>query len=101
RLHVPVTLALPLRRADDFREKGFRGRIPVQDAVLAAFLVIDDELDRDRGAIRPLRIGRSAAVAAHVALISAGHWQWIVPVVKVSAIGDYAEAGSFGQPIYS
>ena len=45
----------------------------MQDVVFAALLVVDDELDGDVGAIRPLRIGRVASVTDHVARILAGH----------------------------
>src|SRR5690606_17308818 len=70
RLHVPVTLARPLRGADDLGEEGLGGLIAVEDAVLAALLVVDDELHRDPGAVRPARIGRRRAIAMHVAGIS-------------------------------
>ena len=69
RLHVHVAHARPGLRADDLREERLRGRVAVEDVVLAALLVVDDELDRDARAARPVRVGRVAAVADHVARI--------------------------------
>ena len=42
----------------------------MQDVVLAALLVIDDELHRDARSVRPVGEGRSAAVADHIARIA-------------------------------
>ena len=69
-LHVPVPLARPGRGAHDLGKKRFRGGVPVEDAVLAAFLVVDDELDRDAGAAGPFRIGRLGPVTVQVSWIS-------------------------------
>ena len=44
----------------------------MQDAVLAAFLVVDDELHGDMRAARPFRVGRVGAVAAHVSFVTHG-----------------------------
>ena len=67
RLHVHVPHSLQCRGADDFREKGFGGFVPVEDAVLAAFLVIDHELHCDPGVSGPLRVWGLSAITDHVA----------------------------------
>ena len=72
RFHVPVALSRPGLRADDFRQERFRGGVAMQHAVLATFLVVDDELHRDAGAARPLGIGRIGAIAAHVSDVTHG-----------------------------
>jgi hypothetical protein len=56
---------------DDFREKGLRRRIAVQDAVLAALLVIDDELHGDARTAGQFAGRRPAAIADHVAGVGA------------------------------
>ena len=61
RLHVHVPHARPGRCADDFRQEGFRRRVAVQDVVLAAFLVIDDELHR-HARVCPASRRRAASV---------------------------------------
>ena len=48
RLHVHVASARPRLRADDLRQERLRRRIAVQDVVLAALLVVEDELHGDR-----------------------------------------------------
>src|SRR6266478_5952063 len=50
RLHAQMALPDEGRRADDLGEEGFRRAIAMQDGVLAAFLVIDDDLE---GKTRP------------------------------------------------
>ncbi len=52
----------------------------MEDVVLAALLVVEDDLDRDIGAARPLRVGRALAVAEHVAGIAHG-----APGVRIAA----------------
>ncbi len=69
RLHVHVTHARPGRGADDLGQERFGGGVAVQDIVLAALLVIDDELDGDARLIRPVGERRRAPVADHVARI--------------------------------
>ncbi len=69
RLHVDVALARPWRRSDDLREEGLRGGVAMQDVVLAAFLVVDDELHGDARAARPICGGRVAPVTDHVARV--------------------------------
>ena len=66
RFHVHVALARPGRGADDLRQERLGGGVAVQDVVLAAFLVVDDELHRHARAVRPVREGRRAPVADHV-----------------------------------
>jgi hypothetical protein len=64
----------PRRSADDFGKKGLRRGVAMQDIVLAAFLVIDDELQSDARAIWPIGVRRRAAIADHVAWIGVvGH----------------------------
>ena len=70
RLHVPVPLAGPGRRADDLGKERLRGGVAMQDAVLAAFLVIDDELHGDSRATGPFRIGGLGAVPVQVSWVS-------------------------------
>ena len=72
-LHVHVALAGPGRRAHDLGQERLRGRVAVEDAVLAALLVVQHELHRDPGLARPARVGRGAAVAEHVARIGLAH----------------------------
>jgi hypothetical protein len=67
-----VALAGPRRGADDLGQERLRGGVAMQDVVLAAFLVIDDELDRDAGIVRPARMRDVAAIADHVAGIAVG-----------------------------
>src|SRR5271168_1501993 len=59
-------------RIDDLREKGLRGRVAVEHAVLGAFLMIEDELQGDACRIRPARMWRMPAVALKVAAIGHG-----------------------------
>jgi hypothetical protein len=70
RFHVPVALARPGRGADDLGQEGLRSLVAVQDAIFAAFLIIDDELHCDMRPARPFRIGRIGAVAAHVSFVT-------------------------------
>ncbi len=50
-----------------FGEEALGMGVAMQDAVFAALLVVQHELNSDRGTARPLRIGRIAAIAAHIA----------------------------------
>src|SRR5579883_1530278 len=55
----------------------------MQDVVLAALFVIDHELQGDPRAVRPIGIGRRAAIADHVARIGVvchGKAPWEIPV---------------------
>src|SRR5690606_22338017 len=67
RFHAPVALARPRRRTHALAEEPFGRRVAVQDAALATFLVIDDELYGDVGATRPLQVRGGLAIAEHVA----------------------------------
>ena len=70
RFHVPVALARPGLGTGDLGQEGFRGRIAVKDVVLAALFVIEDELNRDLGPVRPVGCRGICAVAGHVARIA-------------------------------
>ena len=69
RLHVDVPLARPGLGAHDLRQEGLGGGVPVQDVVLCAFLIVDDELHGASRALRPGRPRRRAPVAHHVAWV--------------------------------
>ena len=68
-LHVHVAHARPGRRADDLRQEGLGSGVAMQYIVLAAFLVVDDELHRHARAVRPVGEWRMTPVADHVARI--------------------------------
>ena len=56
--------------ADDLGQEGLGRRVAVQHAVLAAFLVVQHELDGDARAAGPVRMRRRRAVAREVARIA-------------------------------
>src|SRR5271163_857529 len=58
--------------ADDLRKERLGHRVAVQYAALSAFLVIEHDLQRDSGAVRPARMRRLTAVAAQVARVGTG-----------------------------
>ncbi len=70
RFHVPVAHARPGGGADDLGEERLGGGVAVQDRVLAAFLVVEDELDGDAGAARPVGVRRVRTVAQHVPAVA-------------------------------
>ena len=72
RFHVPVALARPGLGAGDLGEEGLGGGVAVEEVVLAALLVVEDDLDGDVGAAGPVGEGRVAAVAVHVAWVAHG-----------------------------
>jgi len=61
-----VALARPRLRADDLGQERLGGRIAVQDAVLAALFVIDDELHAHARIARPPRVRRISPVADEI-----------------------------------
>ena len=65
--HVPGGKGL---RGDDLGQEGLRRGVPVQHAVLGAFLVVEHELHGHPGAARPVRVRRRRAVAGEVARIT-------------------------------
>ena len=68
RLHAHV--AHPERLgADDLRQERLRRLVAVQHRVLAALLVVEDELDGDAGAAGPACVRRVLAVAGEVARV--------------------------------
>ena len=68
--HVPMALAGPGGGADDLGQKGFRGRIPMQYVVFAAFFIVQHQLNRNFGASGPLRCGRGWAISGHIAWVT-------------------------------
>jgi hypothetical protein len=66
-LHADVADAQERLRGHDLREERLRGLVAVQDAVLAAFLVIEHELHGYPRASRPVGLGRIGAVADEIA----------------------------------
>jgi len=61
--------ARPRRGADDLGQERLGRGVAVQDVVLAALLVVDDELDGDARASGPVGERGSPPVADHVARI--------------------------------
>ena len=52
--------------------------ITMQNAILAAFLIVHDDLQCDRRFTRPLRVWRGSSVADHVArIIRAIRMEWV------------------------
>ncbi len=72
-------------------KKSLRSRVAVEDCVLAAFLVINHELQRDAGIARPARLSWCSAVADHVARIGYRH-----RTASVTAIVNNLDA-KYGQ----
>ena len=70
RFHVPVALPRPGRGTDDLREERFRRGVAMQDAVLAAFLVVQHELHGDPRVIGPVGRGRLGPVAPHISRVA-------------------------------
>src|SRR5262249_46640651 len=74
RLDIHVAPARPRLRPEHVGQECFRRGIAVEDAVLAALLVVDDELYGDARSARPARIGRHPAIADEVAGITRTGW---------------------------
>ncbi len=55
--------------ANGLRQEGFRRVVAMEDAVFAALLVIDDELERETGIGWPKGMGRPCPIANHIARI--------------------------------
>ena len=66
RFHVPVPLVGPSLRTDDLRQKCFGRVIPMQDAILAPFLIVQHHLNCDFGASGPVCYWRDAPIPVHV-----------------------------------
>src|SRR5436190_8466723 len=73
RFHIPVPPAGPGLGADNLGEEGFRSVIAMEDAVLPALLVIENELNSDMSALRPLRIRNGAAITLEVTWLGLAH----------------------------
>src|SRR5439155_26149798 len=66
RLGVQIAATDRGRRAHDLVQERLRGGIALERRVLAAFLVVEDEAEREPRAARPPRIGRMLAIADEV-----------------------------------
>src|SRR5262245_9791139 len=64
-----MALARPGLGPYDFREEGFGGGVAMQDAILSALLVIDDELEGEVGLARPARLRWGAPIAQQIARV--------------------------------
>src|SRR5207244_13061179 len=71
RLDLKVAHALQDRHAHDFLQERLGLAVAVQDRSLAAFFVVHDDLERETGSARPLRIRRRLAVADEIARVAA------------------------------
>ncbi|MCY1299006.1 hypothetical protein D9M70_485200 [compost metagenome] len=69
RFHVEITLSLPGLRADDLGQQTFGRRVAIENAALAALLVVQHELHGNARIARPVCLRRIAAVANEVARI--------------------------------
>lgn len=92
RLGVQVTPAHHGRRTDQFVKEPLRGAVAFKDALLPAFLVVEDETDRDTGPAGPRGMRRPGAVTDEVALIL-GHGPHPTPAAPPDP-GDAAPGGS-------
>ena len=70
RFHRHVPHALERLGADDLGQERFRRLVAVQDRVLAAFLVIEHELQREARAARPFRLRRARPIAREVTRVA-------------------------------
>ena len=68
--HRHVTRPLERGGADDLRQEHFRGRVTMEDGILATFLVIQHKLDRHPRTTGPVGMWRRSAIADHVARIA-------------------------------
>src|SRR5262249_14718642 len=70
-----VALSRPGLGADDLRQERLGGGVAMEDTVLAALLVVDDELHGEARIAGPARMRRPAAIADHVPGIGRRHRQ--------------------------
>jgi len=68
-----IALSLARRHKAELRQQGFGTGIAVQNIVLRTLFIIDHELHRDTGAVRPFRMRRMLAIADHIARIVLAH----------------------------
>jgi hypothetical protein len=73
RFDVEVAGARPRQVARNFVQIDLGGGVAVQHGGLTAFLVIEDEAQRQTGPVRPAGRRRIAPVADHIARIGLGH----------------------------
>ena len=69
RFRIYLACAGERLRTHGFRQEGLGCAIAVKDAVFAALLVVDDELQSEAGIGRPMGMGRIGAVSHHVARV--------------------------------
>ena len=91
-LHAEVAHALVRPGADDFRQEGLGCGVPVQHAVLTAFLVVQHDLQCQSRPARPLGIGGLGPVAPQVAWIRPGHARGPRPKTVVKSIGCWVRS---------
>ena len=72
-LHVHVAPAGERAGAHDVGQERLRRGVAVEDAALRPFLVVDDDLHRNAGIVRPPGIRWIAAVSAHVSRVGVVH----------------------------
>ena len=66
RLHIHVSLPNIGCCPDDFRKKRLRRIIAMQDTILGAFFIVNDELHRNTCATRPLHLRRRRTITDQV-----------------------------------
>src|SRR5262249_56803155 len=101
RFDIGMAPSGPWLRAQHVRQERFRRAVAMQDVVLAALLEIHHELHRDARAVRPVRIGRVAAVAMEIPRIKrVRHRQTIsYPVFCVTTHSTVLPSkGTFSRP---
>ena len=69
RFHVPVALPGPGNRTNGFRQESLRGRITMQNIVLAALFVVQYELHGYTRSVRPFRIRNGPAITLKITRI--------------------------------
>ena len=81
-------------RAHDLGQEGFGGEVAVQDRILSALLVVNDELHGDMCRSRPVRLGRTASIAEEVTGIGAeGHDAGLILHRRISFRAVHAVTG--------
>lgn len=68
--------------ADNIGQELFRTRIAMQDVILRAFLIVEDELHRDPRPTRPARVRRLPCVTSQIARIVFLVLSHLLPLLK-------------------